>query len=201
MTTSRKALYNKRKKQKPFYKSKWFIIVCALVIIGGIGSQLAKDKQKDTSSKIETVQKDNQKDNTKVENTPTTTMAAKKSYKIGDTITFEGVAEITIKSAEFTDQRNQFDKSNPERVLKVIYDVKNLSDKDYLVSSELSLYVGSKKMESYPNENTIQNISSGRIFENAISHFGVNGSGSFELEVVPSFSFNAKKQIVLLDLN
>lgn len=53
--------------------------------------------------------------------------------------------EITVTNAEFTDERNEFDETNPEKVLKVTYNVVNNTDKEYLVSSEMELYVGNKR--------------------------------------------------------
>lgn len=39
----------------------------------------------------------------------------KKTYGIGDKITFEGKAEYTITNVEWTEERNQFEQSNPEK--------------------------------------------------------------------------------------
>ena len=86
-------------------------------------------------------------------------------------------------------------------MLKVTYDVKNISEKDYLVGQELALYVNGKKMSSYPIESTIETISANRSIENAVAAFGVNGDKDFELEVAPSFDISGKKEIVKLDLN
>lgn len=116
---------------------------------------------------------------------------------IGDTITFENEAEITIKDTSFTDYRNSFEESKPSKVLIVTYDVKNLSSTDYLVGSEISLYVNGKKMESYPIEGiTLDSISANRVFENAKVGFGVTEDGEMELEVTPSMSFTAKAVVM-----
>lgn len=130
----------------------------------------------------------------------TTTASEKTTYNVGDTITFDNSAQITINSVQFTDERNQFDTSNPERVLEVDYSVTNLSDKDYVLGTDIELYVGGKKMDTYPNGGTLDTISAGRSYDNAKQYFGVTGSGDFELEVKPSFDFNAKEQIVKLDV-
>ena len=68
----------------------------------------------------------------------------KKAYGIGDKITFEGKAEYTITNVEWTEERNQFEQSNPEKVLKVTYNVTNLSDKDAVVGMGMDLYVAKK---------------------------------------------------------
>ena len=49
----------------------------------------------------------------------------KSTYSIGDTITFDKHAEYTITNVEWTDERNEFDNTNPDKVLKVTYNVKN----------------------------------------------------------------------------
>lgn len=131
----------------------------------------------------------------------TTTSSEDTAYKLGDTITFENSAEITINSVQFTDERNQFDETNPERVLEINYTVKNLSDQDMVLGTgEIELYVDGKKMDTYPNGGTLDTISAGRTYENAKQYYGVNGSGDFELEVKPSFDFSNDKQIVKLDI-
>ena len=48
-------------------------------------------------------------------------------------------AEYTITKVEWSDERNDFDQSNPDKVLKVTYNVKNLSDKDLAVGVDINL--------------------------------------------------------------
>ena len=119
--------------------------------------------------------------------------------KLGTPITFEKTAEITVKTAEWTDERNQFADKPAKKVLLVTYDVKNLSDKDYPVGTDIKLYVNGKKAESYPVQVKLDSISPNRISENVTQAFAVNEDGSLELEVQPMFSFKDKK-IIKLDL-
>lgn len=144
--------------------------------------------KKDTSAKTEQ------------STTESSSEAKETTYKVGDTIVFDGYAEITITGAEWTDERNQFEDSQPERVLKVTYNAKNLSDDDYVIGSDMELYVGGQKMESYANTNTFDTISKGRTFEGAVQHFGVNGTGEIEIEIEPAFAFDAEPAIVKLDI-
>lgn len=135
----------------------------------------------------------------------TTTATETTTFSVGETIVFEGIAEITITNVEWTEERNQFEssfvKTTPERVLKVTYSVNNISDKDYILGGGITLYVAGKKMETYPNSNTIDTISAGRAYEGAAEHFGVIGSGEMELEIEPSFTFgNTKPAIVTLTI-
>ena len=136
-------------------------------------------------------------DSTTVE---TTTVADKTTFAVGDKIVFEGSAEYTITAAEWTDERNEYADSQPEKVLKVTYNVTNLSDEDTSIGMDMNLYVGGKKMESYPNSNTMDGLSAGRTYEGAVQHFAVNGSGDIELEVQPILDFTAKPAIVQLTL-
>ena len=78
--------------------------------------------------------------------------------KLGAPITFDKEAEITVKTAAWTDERNQFLDKPAKKVLLVTYDVKNLSDKDYSVGTELRLYVNGKKAEAYPVQLTLETI-------------------------------------------
>ncbi|NYS49692.1 hypothetical protein HZY93_06955 [Streptococcus danieliae] len=125
----------------------------------------------------------------------------KNTYKVGEEIPFDNGVKITIKSAEWTDERNEFDEPQPERVLKVTYDLVNGTDKDYTVGSDMELYVDGKKMETHSIGTILDTISAGRTLENAVQAFGVNGTGKMELEVKQGFSFdNNEKKIVELDL-
>ena len=119
--------------------------------------------------------------------------------KLGTPITFDKTAEITVKSAAWTAERNQFEKKEAKKVLLVTYDVKNLSDKDYPVGTDIKLYVNGKKAESYPVQVKLDSIPPNRISENVTQAFAVNEDGSLELEVQPTFSFKDKK-IIKLDL-
>lgn len=119
--------------------------------------------------------------------------------KLGTPITFDKTSEITVKTAAWTNERNQFAQVQANKVLLVTYDVKNLSDKDYPVGTDIKLYVNGKKAESYPVQVKLDSISPNRIAENVTQAFAVNEEGSLELEVQPTFSFKDKK-IIKLDL-
>ncbi|MTB64457.1 hypothetical protein GGG87_05570 [Streptococcus sp. zg-86] len=145
----------------------------------------AKDSQKEMQSEQNTAQE------------TSTSSPTQQKYSIGDKITFEGKVEYTVTGAEWSEERNQFDNSNPEKVLKMTYNVTNLSDKDLLIGSDIDLYVNGKKMESYPNAHTIETISAGRSYEGAIENFGVNGSGEMEFEIKPFADFSGTKPAIV----
>lgn len=138
--------------------------------------------------------------NTSTSEAKTEQSATKKTYAVGDKITFDGKAEYTVTAVEWTDERNQFDETHPEKVVKVTYNVTNLSDADMTVMGDIDLYVGGKKMETYPNGVTMDSLSPGRSYEGAVIYFGVNGSGAKELEIKPLLSLNTKAAVVSVDL-
>ena len=108
--------------------------------------------------------------------------------------------EITIKKAEWTQERNLAADIEAKKVLLVTYDVKNLTDKDYSVGYETDLYINGKKAEPYHIKVTLETISANRILENATQAFAVNEDGKLELEVRPFMSQKPKK-IIKLNLN
>lgn len=124
---------------------------------------------------------------------------SQKTYKVGDKITFKGEVEYTITSVEWTDERNEFEDTQPKKVLKVTYDVKNLSDDDYVIGDDLELYANGAKMESYANDNTFETISAGRDYKGATQHFAVNSDEDLELEIKPYFSFEGEPAVIPLE--
>ena len=131
---------------------------------------------------------------------PTQTTKTSNEAKLGETIVFENEAEITIKKAEWTQERNPAADIEAKKVLLVTYDVKNISDKKYSVGSELDLYVNGKKAQEYHIKVTLDTITPNRILENATQAFAVNEDGELELEVSPFLSQKPKK-IIKLNLN
>ena len=180
--------------KKPFYKRVWFILLAAFVVIGIFANMGGDSDSKDTSASSTATSKASSS------TTASSSVDKGKVYKVGDVITFKDEAEITITGAEWSDERNEFADTTPEKVLKVTYNVNNLSDDDYVLGDDLELYVNGQKMDTYPNGGTLDSISKGRSFEGAVQYFGVNGSGDIEVEVEPSFSFTAEPAVVKLDI-
>lgn len=154
--------------------------LASAVVLAGCSSKTEK-----SSSSNKTEQKEEKKNSNEA--------------KLGTPISFDKTAEITVKTAAWTDERNQFADKPAKKVLLVTYDVKNLSDKDYPVGTDIKLYVNGKKAESYPVQVKLDSISPNRIAENVTQAFAVNEDGPLELEVQPTFSFKDKK-IIKLDL-
>lgn len=129
--------------------------------------------------------------------TTQTPVKSSKEAKLGEKLIFENEAEITIKKAEWTNERNLAADIEAKKVLLVTYDVKNLTGKDYSVGYETDLYVNGKKAEPYHIKVTLETISANRILENATQAFAVNEDGDLELEVRPFMSTKEKKIIKL----
>lgn len=157
-------------------------LLAGAVVLSGCSSEKKADNKDSTSA---TEQKQEKKNNNET--------------TLGSPIVFDKQAEITVKSATWTDERNGFESKPAKKVLLVTYDIKNLSDKDIPIGMELSLYVNGKKAESYPIQVTLNSLSPNRTLENATHAFAVNEEGSLELEVQPFMSNNGKK-IIKLDL-
>lgn len=157
-------------------------LLAGAVVLSGCSSEKKADN-KDNSSATE--QKQEKKNNNET--------------TLGSAIVFDKQAEITVKSATWTDERNNFESKPAKKVLLVTYDIKNLSDKDIPIGMELSLYVNGKKAESYPIQVTLNSLSPNRTLENATHAFAVNEEGSLELEVQPFMSTSGKK-IIKLDV-
>ena len=158
-------------------------LLASAVVLSGCSSEKKEEANNNSSSSTE------QKQEKKNSNETT----------LGSPIVFDKQAEITVKSATWTDERNGFESKPAKKVLLVTYDIKNLSEKDIPIGVELSLYVNGKKAESYPVQVKFDSISPNRIAENVTQAFAVNEDGSLELEVQPTFSFKDKK-IIKLDL-
>lgn len=118
------------------------------------------------------------------------------SYKVGDTITFDSEAAITVTSVSYTDERNEFADIEPNKVLLVTYNIDNLSDNDYLIGNEIKLYVDGKKADTYPVAVILDSISANRSYEGATQAFAIIDEGEMELEITPSISFTAKPAII-----
>ena len=122
----------------------------------------------------------------------TTEAATNTEYKVGDTIVFKDVAEITITNVAWTDERNSASDIVANKVLLVTYNLTNLTDDDYVVGEDIDLYVNNKSTESYPVGTILETIAAGRSIEGATAAFAVNEEGTAELEVEPGFQLNSK---------
>ena len=176
------------KVQKPFYKKIWFWIL-VVIVLAGIGGALGGDDSKASNggTKVENTAKDVAESSEAVEESTEETQSID-FYQVGDTVQV-GDAEYTLTSVELTDERNQFDDTNPAQVVKVSYTIKNNGDSDLPVGMDVEVYGSDdKKSESYPNDNTMGSVAPGKQMD-CVAHFGLNQTGEIEIHFVPLMSF------------
>lgn len=123
----------------------------------------------------------------------------KEVYKVGDKITFDNIAEYTITKAEWSEEGDKYESNRPEKVLKVTYNVTNLSTEELFLGTGMELYVGNKKMQTYSIGSTYDTISEGRSYDHAVANFAVNGDGNIELEIQPSY--DSQVAVVSIEIN
>lgn len=120
-----------------------------------------------------------------------------KYYKIGDSVKVDKVT-YTLVSVEKTDERNEFADEKPNNVIKVVYHVKNESDQELPLGTDLEVY-GPKntKLKEYPiNNSTLDSLAAGKEAD-VTTGFGTDDLGNFELQFAPfaSLSNSAKFKV------
>ena len=162
--------------KKPFYKKVWFWIL--VIIIAGIAfGSMGGKKSSNGGEKVNSTS-DSNKDNS----------SKSKFYKVGDSVKVDNVT-YTLTGVSLTSERNQFDEKKPAEVVKVTYTVKNDSDSDIPVGTDVQVYgPDNKKAESYPNDNTMGSLSPGKEMD-CTAHFGINSKGEIEILFSPIASF------------
>lgn len=160
--------------KKPFYKRIWFWLVVVVLVFISFGVAGSKD--------------DN--GGTKVSNEEATSKKTKKVnyYKIGDSVKVRDVI-YTLKSVEVVSERNEFADDQPKHVIKVVYHVKNNSDKDISVGADLDAYgADNNKLKSYPiSDRTLGSVAAGKEMD-VIDGFGADQLGNIELQFAPLVS-------------
>lgn len=158
--------------QQPFYKRGWFwvlVVIAAIVLIFGVVN--LKNNKASTTKRQTTAKK-----------------ATPKYYKVGDTVKV-GKVTYTLKSVELTEERNEFEDSQPKYVVKVIYHVKNNSDKDIPIGTDMTAYgPNNNKLKSYPvSDITLDSVAAGKEAD-VTDGFGTDKLGTFELQFAPTIS-------------
>ena len=108
---------------------------------------------------------------------------------VGDSATIDDIT-VTVNGVSFTDERNSYADTTPERVIAIEYTLENGQDKDYPFGMDMDLYVDGKKADSYPLGMDLGSVSAGRTVD-AVAYFGVDGE-EIELEWQPVFSLSDK---------
>ncbi|MDA3972729.1 DUF4352 domain-containing protein [Enterococcus thailandicus] len=170
------------KEKKPFYKRVWFWIL-AVIVVFIVGGALGGGNDKKAASK---------NGGEKVEKSSSSTSASKEEtenfYNVGDTVKV-GDAEYTLNTVELTDERNQFDETQPAQVVKITYTMTNNGDEDLPVGMDVEVYgPDNKKASTYPNDNTMGSVAPGKSMD-CTAHFGLNQNGEIEVHFSPLVSF------------
>ncbi|KAA9218671.1 MULTISPECIES: DUF4352 domain-containing protein [Aerococcus] len=164
---------------------KWIGIgIIALIALFIIGSLFSGDK-KSVNTESSKSQTSESQSSSKKEN---------KKLAVGDAAEIDGI-KFKVNNVEFTDERNQFAESNPERVIKISYTLENGQDKDYAFGADTQLYVDGKKAKTYPLSGSdgdigFGSVSAGRTVDSTV-YYGVDGK-DIELEWQPLFSVGEK---------
>lgn len=126
--------------------------------------------------------------NTSSNKATTSKKVAPKYYKVGDTVRV-GKVTYTLKSVEVTSERNEFADDQPKNVIKVVYHVKNNSDKELPIGADLDVYgPDNTKLKSYPiNDTTVDSVAAGKEAD-VTTGFGTDKLGTFELQFSPLIS-------------
>lgn len=175
--------------KQPFYKKVWFWLLVVFLVFIGFG--VAGSKDDNGGSKISHKEATSKKIN-KVN-----------YYKIGDSVKVRNVI-YTLKSAEVVSERNEFEEDQPKYVIRVVYHVKNDSDKDIPVGADLDAYgPDNNKLKSYPvSDATLGSVAAGKEMD-VIDGFGTDKLGNIELQFAPlvSTAKAAKFKVKVKDIN
>ena len=130
----------------------------------------------------------NSKSNTSSNSATSSKKVAPKYYKVGDTVKV-GKVTYTLKSVEVTSERNEFADDQPKNVIKVVYHVKNNSNEELSVGTDLDAYgPDNNKLKTYPiDDTTVDTIAAGKETD-VTTGFGANKLGTFELQFSPLVS-------------
>lgn len=126
---------------------------------------------------------------------------AREYLAVGDSYTIDNI-KLTLESAEFTSERNQFVLYMPEHVLQINYIIENNSEGDYPVTAPFEVFVNGEAMDTYPNENTLEVIEDGETLEGAayyrIEDFEIGDP--IEIHWTPLFHFGEERAVWLINI-
>lgn len=112
----------------------------------------------------------------------------KRTLTVGDTVELDGV-KFTLKSVTTTDERNEFDESDPTAVIKIEYELENLSDEEIPYGAEITVYdAEGNQMEIYPLDNSMGSLAPGKKVQ-GVEHHGIEAVGTIEIHFAPLLSF------------
>ncbi|MCM3663485.1 DUF4352 domain-containing protein [Mesobacillus subterraneus] len=103
------------------------------------------------------------------------------TFKVGDKVDIAGTV-ITITGASYTDERNEFEEKQPEKVLILDLAVQNATQEELFFDAyELEIYDSEgTKMESYPIDYLTETLQPGKNITGR-GAYGVSGKGPYEV--------------------
>ena len=166
---------------------KWIGIgVLVIIVIGVLGTVFGGwDESADTATEASSSEVSATEESTSEE----TPEAKTDLLAVGDSATIDDIT-VTVNNVSFTDERNEFADTTPERVIAIEYTLENGQEEDYPFGMDMQLYVDGKKADTYPLGTDMGSVSAGRTVD-SITYFGVDGE-NIELEWQPMFSLSDK---------
>lgn len=166
---------------------KWVGIgVLVIIVIGVLGAVFGGgDESADTATEASSSEVSATEESTSEE----TPEAKTDLLAVGDSATIDDIT-VTVNNVSFTDERNEFADTTPERVIAIEYTLENGQEEDYPFGMDMQLYVDGKKADTYPLGTDMGSVSAGRTVD-SITYFGVDGE-NIELEWQPMFSLSDK---------
>lgn len=163
--------------KKPIYKRVWFWVIIVVLAIAVLGSGDSSENGGEKLGTTKTEQKSDQKKEKKTS-----------YYKVGDIVKV-GDVTYTLKSVTTTSERNEFEDSKPNYVIKIVYHVKNNSDDDLSIGIDDDVYgPDNNKLDTYPiSGSTLDAIAPGKEKDVTVG-YGADKLGTFEIHFKPAFS-------------
>lgn len=113
-----------------------------------------------------------------------------KKYGLGETADVGGV-KVTINKVSLTDERNEIEETQPNKVVKIEYEMENGTDEEIPVGGDFQVYDSTgNQVESYPLDNTIGSLQPGKKIQGT-DHYGIE-DGPIEVYFQPMFSMDEK---------
>lgn len=158
------------------------IFLCLLLTFALVACT-SSDTQGDHSDNFLNIEDLNESVQNEIENN-----GKNRSYRLGDTAEV-GNIKITINKVSVTDERNEFASEDPNKVIKLEYEIENGTDEEIPIGADLQVYDGTgNQVNSYPLDNTIGSLHPGKKIQ-GVDYFGIE-EGPIEVYFQPLFSFD-----------
>ena len=184
--------------KKKFYKKPafWIIVVVIVAIVGIAAHQIKQEQEeKEAQALVSSLLKKDSKDDDDVDtddsdyddvDTDDDSDSDETYHKVGESTKLDGVT-YTLKSVEVTDDRNSLENTQPKYVIKVVYHVKNDTNDELSIGSDLDMYdPDDNKLDTYPISGTAFDTLTVGKEADVITGFSADKLGSFELQFCPS---------------